>query len=74
MADGLEFLGTCIGRAEELLRLVQAPLFQQRPTQHELGRSHVIEEVVAVLHQGERVTGLLLRRRGLARHQMHVGE
>src|SRR5690242_298452 len=51
MADGLELLGARIGRAEEFLRLVQAPLFHQCPTQHELRRSHVIEEVLTVLHQ-----------------------
>src|SRR6266480_2937805 len=74
MADGLELLGTRIGRKEEFLRLVQSPLFHQRPTQHELRRCDVIEEVLTILHQGERVTCLLLCRGGLARHQVHVGE
>ena len=74
MANGLELLGARIGRAEKFLRLVQAPLFHQRPTQHELRRSDVVEEVVAVLHQRERVTCLLLGRCRLARHQVHMGE
>src|SRR5690348_2457045 len=74
MADGLELLGAGIRRGEVFLGLVQAPLVHQRPTQHELRRSDVIEEVLAVLHEGERVTCLLLSRARLARHQVHVGE
>src|SRR4051795_5444756 len=54
VADGLELFGACIGRAEKLLRLIQAPLLHQRTTQHELSRRDVVQEVVAVLHQGKR--------------------
>src|SRR5213079_3506299 len=56
VADRLELLGAGIGSAEKFLRLVETPLLHQRPTQHELRRSDVVQEVLAILHQGERVT------------------
>src|SRR6266542_5593176 len=70
MADRFELLRARFRGAQQLLRLVEAPLLHQRTAEDELSGSDVEQEVFATLEQVERVPRLLFGRLHLTGHQV----
>ena len=71
MADRLQSLGARVGGAEPLLSILELVLLHERAPQHELGRRDLVQVILTVGQEAQRVARELLRLVPLAEVQVH---
>src|SRR3954462_6748279 len=74
MADRLQSLGTRVGGADPLLSLLELVLLHERAPQDELGRRDLVQVILTVGPERQRVARQLLRQLPVAEMQVHRGQ
>src|SRR5215218_10382025 len=74
MTGRLELREQHVGGLEGALRLVESALLEERPAENELRVADLVEPVITVAEQRERLTRLPLRGLDLAEPELHLRE